>query len=56
MSGNLEPRLSKLERRRNPDVLPSVDEIWLCGPDDSTSVLYWTNPNKEKTDDQLATQ
>ena len=56
MNGPLGNRISKLEKANGSAVLPHTDEIWLCGPDDSTCVLYWTNPNKEKTDDQLTPQ
>ena len=56
MRGVLGNRVARLEKSNSPAVLPHVDEIWLYGLDDSTKVLFWTNPNKEKTHDQLATQ
>ena len=56
MRGVLGNRISRLEKASSIAVLPSVDEIWLYGLDDSTKVLFWTNPNKETTHDQLAPQ
>ena len=56
MNGPLGNRISKLEKANGSALLPRVDEIWLYGLDDSTKVLLWTNPNKEKSHDQLAAQ
>ena len=56
MNGPLGNRILRLETANGSPLLPRVDEIWLCGPDDPVGILYWTNPIKEKTHDQLATQ